>query len=96
MLLLHFISYIIRLWNGESETYKETYGRAQFFERKMAEMRDLPRMKKEEIINELGKPNRTKALPEGGQRLIWKGRKYKVEVYFDKSDRFSHKEESYT
>ena len=96
-MFIHLISYIARMYDKEAESgTTKAHVKAQIFENKILEMGDMSRMSKEDIIQVLGEPRKIKALKDGTQCLVWKGRRHKVKIFVDALDRYSHRDESYT
>ena len=95
--ILHIITWIVRYLNKENAGYgSRAQSVARMYEIKIRDVGDMSRMTKDKIIMMLGQPNKIKNIEQGMQCMIWKGDKYKIEIYLDALDRFDHKSESYT
>jgi len=97
-IIIHLLRYVFKSMDGDSGSHggvTEAQAYSIMFERKILDMGDMSRMKKDEIIEKLRKPDKIKNLHDGMQRMTWKGKRYKVEVYVDALDRYAHKTESY-
>ena len=97
MLIFPIIRFFLRLINKEDSIKISTaHQKANTYEYKLQQMENITRMTKEDIIDRLGTPTKIKQRNEGSESLMWKGRKYCIEIEVDASGKFHHKTESYT
>jgi hypothetical protein len=95
-LLFYLIRYLTKSENDQSQHLSRAQVKAQIMEHKLMGISNLSRLTKDDIIKEMGEPDKIKNTDNGMQSLIWKGRKHKIEIFVDALDRFDHKTESYT
>ena len=95
----HLVAFFIKLIIRESKkpgTISQAQQMAEVYQHEIMAMENMERMTKDDFIRQLGKPNKITNLDQGMQSLIWKGNKYKIEIFVDALDRFHHKTELYT